>query len=145
MTTAEEIFAQVVPQALADAQRAEAFAPANIALSKYWGKRDKALNLPLNSSLSISLGTLGTTTVIDAAVGDKLTFNGTELSTTDPFAAKVWRYVDLFRGVDGPKLSIETTNTIPTAAGLASSASGFAALVMSLDRAFNAFGTGVGD
>ncbi len=38
------------------------FAPSNIALSKYWGKRDAALNLPINSSLSISLGDLGSRT-----------------------------------------------------------------------------------
>ncbi|MBT8042291.1 MAG: hypothetical protein KJN98_03910, partial [Pontiella sp.] len=41
-----------------------AFAPSNIALCKYWGKRDAGLNLPINSSLSISLGDLGTNTEI---------------------------------------------------------------------------------
>ena len=40
------------------------FAPVNIALVKYWGKRDVALNLPQNDSLSIGLKTLGTTTQI---------------------------------------------------------------------------------
>ncbi len=43
-------------------ERGTAFAPSNIALCKYWGKRDAALNLPINSSLSISLGHLGTRT-----------------------------------------------------------------------------------
>ena len=38
---------------------AKAYAPANIALVKYWGKRDEALNLPVTGSLSISLGPLG--------------------------------------------------------------------------------------
>ena len=42
----------------------KAFAPANIALCKYWGKRDRDLNLPVNSSLSISLGKLGNSTTI---------------------------------------------------------------------------------
>lgn len=41
-----------------------AFAPSNIALCKYWGKRDATLNLPVNSSLSVSLGDLGTRTEI---------------------------------------------------------------------------------
>lgn len=45
-------------------ERGEAFAPSNIALCKYWGKRDAELNLPINSSLSISLGDLGTRTTI---------------------------------------------------------------------------------
>ena len=49
------------------ATRGEAFAPANIALCKYWGKRDAELNLPVNSSLSISLGKLGTHTVVKFA------------------------------------------------------------------------------
>ena len=44
-----------------------AFAPSNIALCKYWGKRCTELNLPVNSSLSVSLGPLGTRTEISAA------------------------------------------------------------------------------
>jgi len=39
-------------------------APVNIALSKYWGKRDTVLNLPMNGSVSISLPGLGTETTI---------------------------------------------------------------------------------
>ena len=49
----------------------EAFAPSNIALCKYWGKRNNKLNLPVNSSLSISLGYKGTVTkgsIIDGNV-----------------------------------------------------------------------------
>ena len=57
--------AQSVPK-----ERGAAFAPSNIALCKYWGKRDAALNLPVNSSLSISLGHLGTQTEIRLRDGD---------------------------------------------------------------------------
>ncbi|WP_438954950.1 diphosphomevalonate decarboxylase [Cognatiyoonia sp.] len=136
MATAEDIFARVLPADRMVVAPGEAYAPANIALSKYWGKRDQALNLPLNASLSISLGKLGTTTIVEPAEADTLVFNGNDLPSTDPFAMKVWKFVDLFRGNSCSSLSIETTNTIPTAAGLASSASGFAALVVALDAAF---------
>ena len=43
----------------------EHFAPSNIALCKYWGKRDAQLNLPVNASLSVSLGHLGTRTRVE--------------------------------------------------------------------------------
>ncbi|MEM9582852.1 MAG: diphosphomevalonate decarboxylase [Pseudomonadota bacterium] len=137
MTDPSEIFARKIPAPLKDPQQAKAYAPSNIALSKYWGKRDVALNLPLNSSLSISLGEWGTDTEVSPAETDSLTFNGDVLSDDAPFARKLWGFVDLFCGAGRPALKITTTNSIPTAAGLASSASGFAALTKALDRAFN--------
>lgn len=137
MTTPEQVFSNLLPHPLGAARDVKVYAPANIALSKYWGKRDATLNLPLNSSLSISLGTWGTQTQLAPAEQDRLTFNGTDLDTSDPAAAKVWRFVDLFAGAGRPALHITTQNSIPTAAGLASSASGFAALTMALDQAFD--------
>jgi diphosphomevalonate decarboxylase len=136
MSTPEDIFARIVPRPLPAPTAAEAYAPSNIALSKYWGKRDAALNLPLNASLSISLGKMGTSTRIAPGEEDSLIFNGAHLAPGDPAAAKIWRFVDLFCGAGRPALRIETSNTIPTAAGLASSASGFAALTLALDGAF---------
>lgn len=107
-----------------------AYAPSNIALSKYWGKWDAARNLPLNSSLSISLAEWGSHTSIRLAQDgqDHVSLNGAPLSRDTPFAAKALSFLDLFRGDRAENLVIETRNTIPTAAGLASSASGFAAL-----------------
>lgn len=136
MTDAASIFNSNVPRPLPEARAATAFAPANIALAKYWGKRDRALNLPMNSSLSVSLGTRGTETQIAPAAEDTLSFNGSELATDTPAAAKVWQFVDWFCGQGRPPLSVNTANTIATAAGLASSASGFAALALALDAAF---------
>ena len=130
-----DIFARHLPDPLPDPIAAEVFAPSNIALAKYWGKRDKALNLPMNSSLSISLGGLGTTTRITGAAQDTLIFNGQALPSASAAAAKIWSFVALFRP-NGPPLRIETQNSIPTAAGLASSASGFAALTLALNAAF---------
>ena len=55
-----------------------AFAPANIALCKYWGKRNSELNLPITGSLSISLGTLGakTTVELEDNLTDSVFLNG---------------------------------------------------------------------
>ena len=111
-----------------------AFAPANIALCKYWGKRDAALNLPVNSSLSVSLGHLGTATQIRIGASDKVMLNGEEQSPDLSFAKRIAVFLDLFRPFLGNAcFEVCTENNIPTAAGLASSASGFAALVMALD------------
>ncbi|MEM9708020.1 MAG: diphosphomevalonate decarboxylase [Pseudomonadota bacterium] len=131
-----EMFAGLLPERLPEPVAAEAYAPSNIALSKYWGKRDPVLNLPLNSSLSISLGTWGTTTQIGPSEQDRFAFNGEAMDLDAPLAARAFRFVDLFRQGQGPALAIDTKNTIPTAAGLASSASGFAALTLALDQTF---------
>ena len=123
--------------------KATAFAPANIALVKYWGKRDEELNLPVTDSLSIDLGTLGTTTTVEPADRDIVILNGIQLAGDDKFAAKVINFVDLFRGAlnqkgqELPALKITTENNIPTGAGVASSASGFAALTKALDAFFS--------
>jgi diphosphomevalonate decarboxylase len=109
-----------------------AFAASNIALCKYWGKRNGVLNLPINSSLSISLGALGTRTKIRHAECNRIFLNG-ELQPDDSvFAQRMVDFLDLFPMV-GSAFEIHTTNNIPTAAGLASSASGFAALVLAID------------
>ena len=112
---------------------ATAFAPSNIALCKYWGKRDEELNLPVNGSLSISLGHLGTETTIQRCHGtDRITHDGELLPADTSFAQRVSRFLDLFRSDPDQGFKVETNNNIPTAAGLASSASGFAALVQAL-------------
>jgi diphosphomevalonate decarboxylase len=132
---------QVIRDAMASAsapQEFSAYAPSNIALSKYWGKRDRARTLPLNSSFSISLAEWGSHTQVGPSEDghDHVTLGGQALSLDTPFAAKALRFADLFRGENGAPLRIETNNTIPTAAGLASSASGFAALTRALCGSF---------
>jgi len=115
---------------------ASAYAPANIALCKYWGKRDHKRNLPVNGSLSLSLGSLGTTTTIHAAAKDSIQLNGNPLSD-NAFSQRIWTFVDLFVPERRQNIVIDTHNTIPIAAGLASSASGFAALTLALNRFFS--------
>lgn len=115
----------------------KAFAPINIALIKYWGKRDEELHLPYNSSLSYSLDRFGTTTLIELANNDEIYFNEILLSNESQFFTKVFQYIDLFRENKQPKLKIITHNNMPTATGFASSSSGFAALVLALNDLFN--------
>ncbi|QCU90672.1 diphosphomevalonate decarboxylase [Thiomicrorhabdus sediminis] len=114
-------------------------APVNIALSKYWGKRDIELNLPLNGSVSISLPGLGTETEISLieAAEDKVLLNNEPLPAEHAFAKRVSKFLDLFRGGDNQHFAINTYNSVPTAAGLASSASGYAALVLALNDLFD--------
>ncbi len=131
-----EVVARYLPAKTAPGTRGEAFAPSNIALCKYWGKRDRELNLPINASLSVSLAHLGSRTrILPAADGiDRVLLNGEEQAAQSPFALKVIQFVNLFRRDLRQALRIETENNIPTAAGLASSASGFAALMRALDQ-----------
>lgn len=132
--TKEEYFNRFLPPRLQAKDSGQAYAPANIALSKYWGKRDAALNLPTNGSLSISLGALGTHTTVIAidAPQDMMVLNGKNISPDSAFYRKAQAFIRLFRRGQTPSLLIESSNTIPTAAGLASSASGFAALTLAL-------------
>ena len=108
-----------------------ATAHSNIALVKYWGKRDARLNLPATGSLSMTLDGLTTTTRLTNDERDEVLLAGTPADTN--FAAKVTRHLDLVAasvGVQRPPIRVETENNFPTAAGLASSASGFAALTI---------------
>ncbi len=112
---------------------ASAFAPSNIALCKYWGKRNEELNLPETSSLSVSLGHLGTQTMISISpTDDRIFLNDCELKSDEPFARRLVSFLDMFRAHE-EKYLVKTKNNFATAAGLASSASGFAALVIALN------------
>ena len=119
------------------AAEATAYAPANIALCKYWGKRNDELNLPVTSSLSVSLGKLGSKARF--AIGgdrDAVSLNGQPVDPSLPFARRLFAFLDLFRPAPDAHFQVHAENTIPTAAGFASSASGFAAVVLALNKLF---------
>lgn len=118
---------------------AKAFAPTNIALCKYWGKRDQALNLPVTSSLSISLGNQGATTEVSIIeqTQDMALLNGESVNLFSSFGKRLIAFLDLFRAGRALHFKIATETTVPLAAGLASSACGFAALVLALNKLFN--------
>ncbi|EEQ87785.1 diphosphomevalonate decarboxylase [Blastomyces dermatitidis] len=127
--------------------RASATAPVNIAVIKYWGKRDAILNLPTNSSLSVTLSQSSLRAYTTASCSptypaeDSLTLNSQPHSIKDSkrTLACLSDLRSLRQELENanpslPKLStfplrIVSENNFPTAAGLASSAAGFAALV----------------
>lgn len=116
---------------------AHARAHANIALAKYWGKRDAALNLPAVGSLSIALEALYTDTTV--RFDDRLAKDHVELDGRPAPAehARISRFLDCVRERVGLRshASVSTWNSYPTSAGLASSSSGFAALAFAATRA----------
>jgi diphosphomevalonate decarboxylase len=118
--------------------RAVARAGANFALVKYWGKADARLNVPAVGSISITLDALFTETEVDLVPkerSDELVLDG---KRRDEDIEKISAFVDLLRrkaGVD-TRVRVTSRNNFPTAAGLASSASGYAALVRAAEAAF---------
>lgn len=117
---------------------AVAVAHPNIALSKYWGKRPGAGNVPAVPSLSVTLAGLSTTTAVTfdpRLTADSLELNGAEASGTP--LARARELVDRVRqeARSSTFVRIVSKNDFPTASGLASSASGFAALALAAVRA----------
>ena len=136
MTVASPASAGFSPTATSTAK---ASANTNIALIKYWGKADEALAIPATSSLSLTLdGTRTTTTVsFDGGAGaaDSVTINGASPSAAE--LGRVSRFLDLVRARSGVTTAATVTSraSVPLAAGLASSAAGFAALAAAASRA----------
>lgn len=126
--------------------QATAIAHPNIALVKYWGKSDVEENLPAVGSLSITLDRLTTTTRVifdETLSADRFLLAGGEAPA---MAARVSACLDDLRkrvGID-LRAMVESDNDFPTSAGLASSASGFAALVVAADAALGS-GLSAGD
>ncbi len=120
--------------------KATAIAHANIALVKYWGKRNGRLNLPAVGSISMTLDALSTKTTVtfsNEMTSDILILNSKRAA---PKAEqRVSRFLELLREVAGVQMfaSITSENNFPTGAGLASSASGFAALTVAAAHALN--------
>ena len=100
----------------------------NIALIKYWGKRDVDLNLPAVPSLSLTLSQFHTTTTVNwDTKEDSFTLNGARQNGTA--SHKVFQFLNLI-SPERPHCQVISKNNFPTAAGLASSASAFSALAM---------------
>jgi diphosphomevalonate decarboxylase len=115
--------------------RAIARAQPNIALIKYWGKRDSDRNLPAVGSISLTLDELYTTmdVELDGALDrDELYVNGRSAQSMLP---RVTRCLDAVLGADRLRGRVTSESNFPIAAGLASSASSFAALVVAASAA----------
>jgi diphosphomevalonate decarboxylase len=117
--------------------KSSAVANANIALVKYWGKRDSKLILPTNSSISMTCDSLTTTTTVEFSDNydkDTILLNDEELAKDEK---GVYAHLDKIRKLAGIKQNAKviSESNFPVAAGLASSASGLAALTLAATRA----------
>lgn len=110
----------------------------NIAFIKYWGNRDGALRLPMNGSISMNLDGLITRTSVSFQPSlpfDELVINGHEVAGAG--LKRVSEILDLIRGMANLKdyAEVTTENNFPSGAGIASSASAFAALALAGSKA----------
>lgn len=118
----------------------KARAHTNIALIKYWGKADETYIIPMNNSLSVTLDRFYTETKVtfdESYTKDTLILNGEVVEENE--AIKISKFMDIVREIGGTSAHayIESDNYVPTAAGLASSASAYAALAAACDKALN--------
>ncbi len=107
----------------------------NIAFIKYWGVADASLNIPLNNSISMTLADAHTTTTVTwdsegRLAADEVMLDGEQLSSTK--AKRIVDHLDRLRSLAGVgyRAQVTSLNNFPTASGIASSASGFAALTV---------------
>jgi len=113
-------------------------APANIAFIKYWGKKDEKLRLPMNNSISMNLSEVYTTTSVEFSKNlksDTLKIDGKV--PEDKEKERVVKHLNLIRSLAKTDLKarVESRNNFPKGTGLASSASGFAALTLAASGA----------
>ncbi len=114
-------------------------ANANVALTKYWGKRDKKLILPQNSSVSITFDNYGTDTTVEFSsqyIRDIFILDNQKFTSGEEYD-RVVKQLDYVRKASGVKYKakVVSKNQVITAGGIASSASGSAALVAAATKA----------
>ncbi len=119
-------------------QKATSISCSNIAFIKYWGNRDAVYRVPLNDSLSMNLDHATTTTTVEfdeQLPDDHIVIGGQEAN--DVTRARVISHLDRVRALAHieTKAHARSLNNFPTGAGIASSASAFAALSLAATRA----------
>lgn len=120
-------------------------APSNIALVKYWGKKEN--QIPANPSLSFTLNHCKTITTLqfepktEKSISFDLLFEGKPKESFRPKIQKYFeRIQDLCPYILNYHFTIDTHNTFPHSSGIASSASGMAALsanIIALEKLIN--------
>ncbi|MCE1255602.1 MAG: diphosphomevalonate decarboxylase [Anaerolineae bacterium] len=122
-------------------KQASAEAPANLAFVKYWGKKNSGLRLPANNSISVNLSQAKTSTTIifdSDFEQDRVILADTQTPAKAEFTLRVSEHLDRLRklaGAGGVKALVQTQNSFPSGVGIASSASGFAALTTAASAA----------
>ncbi len=113
------------------AESAVCTASPSLALTKYWGKVDGGANIPATSSLAVTLRELSSTTRVERS-------GGTDTVLIDGVPQSESRFAPVFEAIraetgSAERFLVESSNNFPTAAGLASSSSGIAALVCAVN------------
>jgi diphosphomevalonate decarboxylase len=123
--------------------KSSAIAPVNIALVKYWGKRNKELMLPKNSSISMTTDGLYSHTTVEfdkKYKEDIFILNNLEFKNgSEEYDEYIGSFLNLVRKIKKTdfKAKIVSKNNFPTSSGLASSASGFSALAAAVNEALD--------
>lgn len=118
-------------------KKSTAIAPSNIAFTKYWGRKDEVLRLPINGSIAMTLSNLLTTTTVEfdeKLKKDDITINNEK---QEKEVEKVIKHLDRVRKLAKIKTfaKVVSINSFPTGTGLSSSSSGFAALTVAATNA----------
>lgn len=109
---------------------------ANIAIIKYWGKKDAENMIPATSSISLTLENMYTDTEISFVESETDVFYLNEALQDSKQTEKISKVVDLFRENKEQKVLIKSENNMPTEAGLSSSSSGLSALIKACNELF---------
>lgn len=117
--------------------KVSAKAPGNIAFLKFWGKKDPSINIPENGSLSVCLDGIYSTTTVEFSKDyseDEIIIDGDK---KDRELDRIIKFLDRIRNLAGikEKAKVVSNNNFPKSSGLASSASGFAALALASSKA----------
>jgi diphosphomevalonate decarboxylase len=117
--------------------KATAVVPSNISFIKYWGRKDEALRLPENGSISMNLSNLLTTTTVEFNPDFKVDLVTINSEKEENEGSRVIKHLDRIRRLAkiNYKAKVVSKNNFPTGTGLSSSASGFAALTLAASKA----------
>lgn len=118
---------------MTDFQKATCRATSNIAFVKYWGRIDHHLRLPMNGSISMNLAAAYTTTTVEFYPNlDRDQIDVASTTLDEKQAARVFQHVDRIREIAemDTRVRVASQNNFPMGAGIASSASSFAALTV---------------
>jgi len=115
-------------------RRVTARACSNVALLKYWGRKENKLRLPANNSISVNLSGLTSVTTIEEASSDELMIDGKK--ERGKAFERVIKFLDMAGGEDRVKCRVVSKNSFPKSTGMSSSASGFAALAGAASKFF---------
>ena len=111
---------------------------ASLALIKYWGKRDIFLNVPATSSIAVSVDKFYSTSELEISDKDEIILNSKNVILKDR-EIRFFNYARKILNEPNVGFKVSSKNNFPTAAGLASSSSGFASISACILKYFNQY------